>query len=225
MKSVSEKKRNPNRLMQTLICISLGIHVLLFMHISGIYRSHALSYIELTLQDISKPHARSIPRPRMRTKTPKITDVKKLNIRKQSVPKVNIEPVDDSLPDTLMENISLPDIPDNVGLSVADWNPMGDINFATTNDYFEMVRLKIESCKRYPDSARAKHMEGRTKVRFVITPDGQISSVEIIKPTRHGILNLAAINAVKAAAPFPRPPKCLFNGPLFIEITIMFELT
>lgn len=225
MKSVSEKKRNPNRLLQALICISLGIHVLLFMHISGIYRSHALSYIELTLQDISKPYTRSIPRPRMRTKTPEITDVKKLNIQKQYIPKMNIDPVDNNLPDTLMEDISTPDIPDRSELAIADWNPGVHVNFATTNDYFEMVRLKIESCKRYPDFAREKHMEGQTKVRFVITPDGQISSIEIIKATRHDTLNRAALCAVRDAAPFPRPPKSLFNGPLFIEITIMFELT
>jgi len=211
--------------MQALICVSLGIHVLLFMHISGIYRSHALSYIELTLQGISKPYARNIPRPRMRLKTPEITDVKKLNIRKQSVPKMNIDPVDNNLPNTLMEGISTPDIPDRSDLAIADWNPVGSVSFATTSDYFEMVRLKIESCKRYPDSARVKQMEGQAKVRFVITPDGQVSSVEIVKASRHGILNMAALNAVKAAAPFPRPPKGLFNGPLFIEITIMFELT
>jgi protein TonB len=222
---VAEKKRNPNRLLQALICVSLGIHALLFMHISGIYRSHAVSYIELTLQDVSKPYTRSIPRPRMRLKSPKITDVKKVKIQKQFIPKLNIEPVDTRFTNTLMEDISTPDIPDNVGLSIADWNPTGEIIFATPNDYYEMVRLKIESCKRYPDSARVRHMEGRTKVRFVITQDGQVSSVEIVKGARHGILNTAAMNAVKAAAPFPRPPVNLFKGPLHVEIAIVFELT
>ena len=211
--------------MQALICVSLGIHMLLFMHVSGIYKSHALSYIELTLQGISKPYARSIPRPRMRLKTPEITDVKKLNIQKQHIPKMIIDPVDNNPPDALMEGISTPDIPDCSDLAIADWNPVGSVSFATTSDYFEMVRLKIESCKRYPDLARVKHREGQAKVRFVITPDGQVSSVEIVKASRHGILNMAALNAVKAAAPFPKPPGGLFKGPLRIEITIMFELT
>jgi len=222
---VAEKKGNPNRLFQALTCVSLGIHALVLMHVSGIYRSHAVSYIELTLQDVSKPYTRSIPRPRMRLKSPKITDVKKVKIQKQYIPKLNIEPVDTRFTNTLMENISTPDIPDNVGLSIADWNPTGEITFATPNDYYEMVRLKIESCKSYPDSARVRHMEGRTKVRFVITQDGQVSSVEIVKGAGHGILNTAAMNAVKAAAPFPRPPVNLFKGPLHVEITIVFELT
>ena len=219
------KKIKPNRLLQVLICVSLGIHALLFMHISGIYRSDAVSYIELTLQDVSKPFTRSIPRPRMRHKIPNITEVEKLKIQKQHIPKLNIEPVDTRFTNTLMEDIGTPDITDTVGLRMADWNPTGEISYATSNDYYEMVRLRIESCKRYPDAARKSHMEGRTKVRFVITPDGQLSSVKIVKGARHGILNRAAIKAVKAAAPFPRPPVNLFKGPLDVEITIVFELT
>jgi len=76
MKSVSQKNANPHRLLQALICVSLGIHVLVFMHVSGIYRSRAVSFIELTLQDVSKPYTRNIPRPRMRIKNPQITNVK-----------------------------------------------------------------------------------------------------------------------------------------------------
>ena len=222
---MSEKTTKPNRLLQALICVSLGIHALLFMHISGIYRSHAVSYIELALQDVSKPYTRNIPRPRMRHKNPKIADVKNVNVQKRVIPKLTIEPVDTHFTNTLMEDMGMPDISDTVGRPMADWNPTGEINFATPNDYYEMVRLKIESCKRYPDSARTRHMEGRTKVRFVITPDGQLSSVKIVKGARHGILNTAAMNAVKAAAPFPRPPVNLFKGPLHVEITIVFELT
>ena len=217
---MAEKKTNSNRLLQALICVSLVIHALVFMHVSGIYRSHAVSYIELTLQDVSKPYTRSIPRPRMRLKNPKITEVEKVKIQKQ-----NIEPVDTRFTNTLMEDISIPDIPDNVGLSIADWNPTGETPFSTPNDYYEMVRLKIESCKKYPDSARVRHMEGRINIRFVITQDGQISSVKIVKGARHGILNTAAMNAVKAAAPFSRPPVNLFKGPLHVEINIVFELT
>ena len=222
---MAEKKTNSNHLLQALICVSLCIHGLVFMHVSGIYRSHAVSYIELTLQDVSKPFTRSIPRPRMRHKIPKITDVEKLKIQNQHIPKLNIEPVDTRFTSTLMQDIGTPDISDTVGLGMADWNPTGEISFTTQNDYYEMVRLKIERCKRYPDAARKRHMEGRTKVRFVITPDGQLSSVKIVKGARHGILNTAAMNAVKAAAPFPRPPVNLFKGPLHVEITIVFELT
>jgi len=225
MKSVSENKRTPNRLIHGMISISMCIHLLIFMHIAGIYRSEALTYIELTLQDVSKPFTRSIPRPRMRHKTPKIRDAKKLNIKTQHIPKMKIDPVENNFTDTLMENIAMPNVPDSSGFNISDFNPDGISDFVTTNDYFAMVRLKIESKKRYPDSARSKHIEGRVKIRFVVTTDGQVSSLKIIKHARHSSLDKAALNAVQDAAPFPKPPRGLFKGPIHMEITIVFELT
>ncbi|RKZ27359.1 energy transducer TonB, partial [bacterium] len=59
----------------------------------------------------------------------------------------------------------------------------------------------------------------------VIAADGQISSLKIVKQARHSSLGKAALDAVKKAAPLPRPPPNLFKGPLHIELTILFELT
>ena len=211
-----------------MIGISLVIHLFIFMYIAGVYQSHALSYIELTLQNISKPFTRSIPRPRYRPKTPQLQEVKKLMVTRQLMPclkHMKLEPTEKELPDSLMEGVSIPDIPETSNLRIADWNPGGSEEFVTTNDYFEMVRLKIESCKKYPDAARARHLEGRVKIQFVITTNGQILSLKVVKHARHGILNRAALDAVKNAVPFPRPPPSLFKEPLHIEITILFELT
>jgi protein TonB len=109
--------------------------------------------------------------------------------------------------------------------NISDWNPGGAGEFVTTNDYFGMVRLKIESCKTYPESAKSRHMEGRVKVQFVITTDGNISSLKVVQHAGHASLSTAALNAVKKAAPFPRPPPGLLKCPLHMEITILFELT
>lgn len=224
MKTFLQKKQ-PNRLLQSMIAISLVVHLLIFLHISGVYRSKVLTCIELSLHDISKPLTRSIPRPRVRHNVSKIHDVQKLRVQKHHIPHMKIEPVQNSMTNTLMENISAPDVPDSSGLNLSDWNPGGAGEFVTTNDYFGMVRLKIESCKKYPESAKLRHMEGRVKVRFVIIADGNISSLKVVKHAGHASLNTAALNAVKKAAPFPRPPSGLFKGPLHIEITILFELT
>ncbi len=217
--------RKPNRLMLGLIGISLCVHLLLLMRVAGIYRSNALTYIELTMQDIAKPVGRSIPRPRVRHKAPKRTDVKKIHIQKQHIPPIKIDPVDNTLPDTIMQDIGVPDIPDSPGANIADWDPVTTTEFVTANDYFDMVRLKIESRKKYPDFARSRRIEGRVTIRFVITTDGRVTSVMIVERGRHSSLNKAALNAVKDAAPFPRPPSNLFKEPLHMEITIVFELT
>lgn len=52
-----------NWLLHGFILVSLGIHVLLFLHMAGIYENRAMSYIELSLQQVSKPSTRDIPSP------------------------------------------------------------------------------------------------------------------------------------------------------------------
>ena len=226
MKSVSENKTKPNWLLRGLVGVSLGIHLVIFMHVAGIYTSNALSYIELTMQNISKPTARAIPRPRHRPKPPKPRDVKRLKVFQCRMPHfkpIKIEPAEKNLPDSLVEGISMPDTPTTPGLNIADWNP-GEL-VETSISYLEMVRLKIEKHKKYPDIARVKNIEGRVVVRFVITPDGGIRKVEVAKRSRNRALDLAALRAVQDAAPFPKPPRRLFKGEIPLELTIVFELT
>ena len=217
---MSKNKKKPNWLLCGLVSISLGIHLVIFMHIAGIYHSEALTYIELTLKDFSKPPSRNIPRPRLLSKTPRVPkDIKMLNVRERVIPslkEMKMDPLEKNLPDSLVESVSVPIIPDNPG-------DMSDC--VTSNDYFEMVRLRIESYKRYPNAARSRQIEGRTTVRFVIEPDGRISSSKVVESARHRALDQAALRAVKDASPFPRPPKNLFKRPIPLEITIMFELT
>ena len=206
-----------------MILVSLGIHVIIFMHIAGIYRSNALSVIELTVRD-EKPDTRSIPRPRMRHKTPKVSDVNKIDFRKQQIPQMKIDPIETESPDTITEQIAMPDT-SALSADVADWSPAGAANYLTKGDYFDMLRLKIESNKKYPPSAQKRQIEGRVVIGFTLSPAGRVSSAEIVQSSRHSALDQAALNAVKAASPFPRPPANLFDGPLQMKITIVFELT
>jgi len=224
MKSESTRKPKSNRLMQGLIIISLGVHALLFVHIADIYRSEAMSYIELSMQQISKPFQRSIPRPRMRPKAPKIHTVNKLQVRKQAIPRLKIDPMKNSFSDNLMEGIGTPDIPDNAPLDLAGMSIGETAELLTRKDYFEMLMFRIESRKRYPEAAKSDRIEGKVKVSFIITTDGQVSSLKVIKSARHSSLNKSALNAVRDAAPFPRPPAGLFKGPVKIEVSIVFEL-
>ncbi len=161
----------------------------------------------------------------MRQKPPEIQDFKKTDIPKTHIPKIKIDPVNFNYSDMLMEGLSTPDIPDNGNLNISEWNADGQDGFGTSNDYFDMIRLKIESSKIYPETAKLRHIEGRVKIRFVVTEDGQVSSVKIVKHAGNKSLNEAALNAVRNAAPFPDPPSTLFKGALHMEITIVFELT
>lgn len=225
--------RRANWLLRGLVGVSLGIHFVLFMHIAGLYRSTTMTYIELTLKDITKPPKRSIPRPRYRPKTPdQPRDIKRLKVTQRRIPflkPIKMEPAQQDLPEGLVERINLPEIPNVSGLSISDWNPgeldIGSGDYASPNSYLEMVRLKIEKHKKYPHRARIRQKEGRVTIRFVITPEGDVKAARVVKTSRHKLLDTAALQAVKDAAPFPRPPRRFFKGEIPLELTVVFELT
>lgn len=218
-------KKKPNRLLTGLIAVSLGIHLLLLAHIAGIYQSKALTYIELAVNDIPKPFSRSIPRPRMRQIAPEVKDPQKLSVRTMQIPAFSADPVQSDFSDNVMEEIHSPDIPQTGGFDFSGVQGAGVSEYMTTDDYFDMLRLKIERHKKYPATARQRQIEGKVIVRFAISSEGRLSSLRIASSSRHDILDQAALNAVKDAAPFSSPPPDLFKGPLLVEIAIVFELT
>ena len=113
VKSVSNKA---NWLLRGLVAVSLVIHTIIFLHVSGLYNSKALTYMELTMRDISKPSTRSIPRPRYRPKTSQVQEVRKLNVTERHIPHlkpIKMEPPEKNLPDSLVEGIAMPEIPEN----------------------------------------------------------------------------------------------------------------
>ena len=224
--------KKPNRLLTGLIIISLGIHTPLIFYFADILKSKAFNYIELVLPDISKPVTRSIPRPRPRPKTRDIIhEVKKLRVSPsvRPVKQINMNPVNENYSLDLMEGISVPSVDSSITEGIGSYNVTdylgNEVEFGTKKDYFEMVILKIESVKEYPDQARAMLKEGRITVGFTITMAGTVKDIKIIDPCRHEILNNAALNAVKKASPFPKPPKRFFSGAVLFEVIVVFETT
>lgn len=223
VKSASENKKRSNRLLQGLILVSLLIHCVIFIYIAGIYRSSALTFIELSVRDFSKPPGRDIPRPRQRQKPPEISDPKQIHIPKPYVPRIPVDRMETPSASRLAESIGVPEIPGVAG-DAGRWQPLSAGDYMSRGDYFDMVRMKIESRKKYPDAARRRQIEGRVEVEFTLEPDGSVADATVIKTSRHPDLDRAALLAVRDAAPFPRPPARLFEGPLRMTIIIMFEL-
>lgn len=225
--------RRSNWLLYGLVGVSLGIHLVIFMHIAQLYRSRTTTFIELTVQDVTRPLKRSVPRPRLRPGTPaQPRDIRRLKVAARPIPSlrpITMGPAERDLPHSLVEPISMPDIPTIPRLDISHWSP-GDLDVASdeytsSNSYLEMVRLKIERYKRYPDTARIRQKEGRVIIRFVITPEGHVRAASVVKTSRNKILDTAAIKAVEDAAPFPKPPSRFFKGEISLELTIVFELT
>jgi len=224
-------KTKPNWLLRILVVISLGIHALIFARISEVYRSNNLTFIELALQNISSPVTRFIPRPRCRPKKPplplevkKITHTRRLN----KLPKpIQMKPVESDCPNSIGECIGGPGGSSLNEMGLAQWNPKLEpfVEYDTAKSYLEMVKLRIEREKKYPENARSRQIEGHITIRFTITQNGDVGASEIEQKSTHDSLNKAALAAVRNAAPFQKPPSRFFKGDIMLTVTIVFELT
>ncbi len=73
-------------------------------------------------------------------------------------------------------------------------------------EHFTYIRDKIMNHLSYPVVARRMGWEGKVMVSFVICEDGGINSIKIIQTSGFGLLDKNAMELIKKASPFPRPP-------------------
>jgi periplasmic protein TonB len=235
------------------MAISIGIHVLIGVYLSTVTVTRSLTVTDLTFQDSSEPLPRSIPRPRPMLKelpnAEDIADLRDIKVSQRPIPP--IEPIrtesvqrSRSLGATFAgmtdlggpgEKIEIPVVPGvpvvQGGTGIGQWTPkdlrqIGNFaqDYLTPQSYLEMVKLKIERNKEYPEKAKTRQIQGRVTVHFVITAEGELKTAQITKSSMHATLDDAAVKAVKNAAPFPKPPARFFKGEIPMTITVVFEL-
>ncbi|PXF58085.1 MAG: hypothetical protein C4B58_07910 [Deltaproteobacteria bacterium] len=174
---------------------------------------------------------RTIPRLRRHTPEPvfHLQEIKDPEVTRlvSGLKPIKFEPVETDRLDRPLEDMSMPDIPDVSGPDISDWISDQHVvfgDYTTADRYMEMVRLRIEKHKIYPRSARMRQMEGEVTVRFIIIPEGDVRAVEVVKTSGDKSLDMAALAAVKGAAPFPRASERLFKGEIPLELVLGFEL-
>jgi len=86
--------------------------------------------------------------------------------------------------------------------------------------YLDAVRLQIERAKRYPPAARRTGLEGRTLLRFTITPGGEVDAASVARSSGYSLLDAAALETVRRAAPYPAQAKAVG-----VEVEIAFLLS
>jgi protein TonB len=94
---------------------------------------------------------------------------------------------------------------------------------ASPNASFEgALRAAIEAALHYPDSARMAGMTGRTRVAFEYR-DGVVSDVKVLISSGVGLLDRAAIAAVRDAA-YPKPEPAFVGKTLSEQLWVTFKL-
>lgn len=97
---------------------------------------------------------------------------------------------------------------------------------APLDEYQLKLYQEIQNARSYPRSALARRQEGAVSLQFTLSRDGTLLGMPVVEsPSRYGVLNRAAVQAVLDAAPFPPFPDSLSRSNLEISVTIRFSLS
>lgn len=75
----------------------------------------------------------------------------------------------------------------------------------------------------YPEQARKKNLAGSLVVDVAINPNGTINAIKILTPSKHKILNDAALRIIRESAPFKSFPDILRKNTDILHITRAFH--
>ena len=90
--------------------------------------------------------------------------------------------------------------------------------------YQDMIKQKIESCRRYPNWAKKQGFGGISCLTFTVLSSGMIQDVEIVHSSGFDILDNEAVSTIKRASPFLPIPKKFNYSRLKIEVAVVFRL-
>jgi len=75
-----------------------------------------------------------------------------------------------------------------------------------TKQQFAYIKELVQKKAFYPKAAEMQGWEGQVTLSFIILLDGRVKDIRVVKSSGREILDKGAIEAVKIASPFPRPP-------------------
>ena len=88
--------------------------------------------------------------------------------------------------------------------------------------YFARIKHQIERVWTYPDEAAKRGVSGRLTLRFQISKDGNLMNVSLVDRSGYNILDEAALQAVKTAAPYYPFPVTIDRDKLSILATFIY---
>jgi protein TonB len=88
--------------------------------------------------------------------------------------------------------------------------------------YFKRIKYQIQRVETYPPEAPRK-IERKLRLRLRISKNGNLMGVRVLHSSGLDILDMAAIKAVKEAAPYPKIPDTISKGRLSMFIDTDFK--
>jgi protein TonB len=95
---------------------------------------------------------------------------------------------------------------------------------AAVSNYPGKVVSKLRRAQRYPSEAKRKKQQGEAWVAFTVSANGGIGGVRLMRSSGSPVIDKAAIETVRRAAPFPAIPKDAGRSSWPFAVPLMFAL-
>lgn len=129
--------------------------------------------------------------------------------------RIEKSPVPITLPTTL-----LGDRPESIVVLLESMTTGSATPAMPSADLLAQIHRQIEQARRYPHWAREAHYEGDVRVSFELDRTGRLESASVIRSSGHRLLDEAALDAIRRAAPYPS----LERDSLVLRLTVRFRL-
>lgn len=96
---------------------------------------------------------------------------------------------------------------------------------ALENEYLSKLRYLIEKNKIYPQSAKRLNQMGKVHVCFIISKDGQINDIKIVKDSKYKRLDAAALEIIAKINKFEPIPEKLNKNSWEITVPIVYQIS
>lgn len=92
---------------------------------------------------------------------------------------------------------------------------------ASVSNYPGKVVSKLRRALRYPSEARAQRLRGEVQVAFTVSSNGSVGGIRVVRSSGSPILDKAAIETVRRAAPFPAIPDGRKSWPFTVPLAFV----
>ena len=91
--------------------------------------------------------------------------------------------------------------------------------------YFARIKYQIQRVWSYPIEAAQRGISGEVTISFKISRDGNLLNIRSVNKSKHEVLDLSAIKAIKEAAPFYPFPVTIEKDKISIMATFIYTPT
>lgn len=92
---------------------------------------------------------------------------------------------------------------------------------AAASNYPGKILARLRRALRYPREARRERLRGEVRVAFTVSRNGAVGAIRVVRSSGSPILDQAAVETVRRAAPFPAIPDGRSSWPFTVPLAFV----